>query len=88
MLRRCNGVDPDVTQTETRASQGQEVAESETDAELEAALARALVDLKAATGARRRLPPRSPDLVDAIRMEREAMERIERLIVRLRRDGP
>src|SRR6186997_794781 len=69
-------------------SQDQEVAEPETNAELEAALARALVGLKAATAARRRLPPRSPDLVDAIRIERDAMERIERLIVRLPRDGP
>jgi hypothetical protein len=61
------------------------VAGPETDAELEVALAQALVELKAATAARRRLPPRSPDLVDAVRSEREAMERIEGLIVRLRR---
>jgi hypothetical protein len=62
------------------------VARPETDAELEAALAQALVELKAATEARRRIPARSPDLVDAVRREREAMERVERLIVALRRD--
>jgi hypothetical protein len=53
---------------------------------LEEALARALVDLKAATEARRRLPARSPDLVQAVHTEREAMERIQELIVVLRRD--
>jgi len=84
--RRCNDIDRDVTRTETWASQGQEVARPETDAELEAALAQALVELKAATEARRRIPARSPDLVDAVRREREAMERVERLIVPLRRD--
>jgi hypothetical protein len=62
------------------------VARPETDAELEAALAQALADLKAATEARRRMAARSPDLVDAVRREREAMERVERLIVPLRRD--
>lgn len=62
------------------------MGEPETDAEREGALAQALIDLKAATEARRRLPPRSPDLVQAVRREREAMERIQRLIVLLRRD--
>jgi len=49
-------------------------------------LAQALVDLKAATAARRRLPPGSADLLPAVRAEREVMERIQRLIVLLRRD--
>ena len=40
--------------------------EPQTPAELEEALAHALVDLKAATEARRRLPARSPDLVEAV----------------------
>jgi hypothetical protein len=60
------------------------VSEPRTTAELEKALAQALVDLKAATEARRRLPARSPDLLQAVRVEREVMERIERLIVLLR----
>jgi hypothetical protein len=62
------------------------MGEPQTDAEREEALAQALVDLKAATEARRRLPARSPDFVQAVRREREAMERIQRLIVLLRRD--
>jgi hypothetical protein len=62
------------------------VGEPETAAHLERALARALVDLKAATEARRRLPAGSPDLVQAVRTERAAMERIQDLIILLRRD--
>ena len=60
------------------------MSEPRTTAELEKALAQALVDLKAATEARRRLPARSPDLLQAVRVEREVMEHIERLIVLLR----
>ena len=60
------------------------MSEPRTTAGLEKALAQALVDLKAATEARRRLPARSPDLLQAVRVEREVMERIERLIVLLR----
>ena len=60
------------------------MSEPRTTAELEKALAQALVDLKAATEARRHLPARSPDLLQAVRVEREVMERIERLIVLLR----
>ena len=59
------------------------VVEPQTDAEREEALAQALVDLKAATEARHRLPARSLDLVEAVRREREAMERIQRLIAML-----
>jgi hypothetical protein len=62
------------------------VPEPQTDAEREEALAQALVELKAATEARRRLPDRSPDLVQAVRREREVMERIQRLIVLMGRD--
>jgi hypothetical protein len=62
------------------------MAEPRTDAEREQALAQALADLKAATEARRRLPAGSPDFVQAVRAEREAMERIQRLIVLLRRE--
>jgi hypothetical protein len=62
------------------------VGEPQTDAEQEEALAQALVDLKAAPEARRRLPARSPGLVQAVRRERETMERIQRLIILLRRD--
>ena len=62
------------------------MSEPRTTAELEKALAQALVDLKAATEARRRLPARSPDLLQAVRVEREVMERIQRLIVLLGRD--
>lgn len=62
------------------------VAEPLTDAELATVLAQALVDLKAATAARRGLTPGSPDLFAAVRREREAMERSERLIFALRND--
>ena len=62
------------------------MSEPRTTAELEKALAQALDDLKAATAARRRLPARSPDLLQAVRAEREVMERIQTLIVLLRRD--
>ena len=62
------------------------VPEPQTDAEREEALAQALVDLKAATQARRRLHARSPDLVQAVRREREVMERIQRLIEQMRSD--
>jgi hypothetical protein len=62
------------------------VPEPQTDADREEALAQALVELKAATEVRRRLPARSPDLVQAVRREREVMERIQRLIVLMRRD--
>jgi hypothetical protein len=62
------------------------VSEPRTTAELEKALAQALVDLKAATRSRRRLPARSPDLLQAVRTEREVMERIQGLIVLLTRD--
>ena len=71
----------------SRTTQGQRVPEPEPEAEREEALAEALVDLKAATEARRRLPAWSPDLVQAVRSEREVMERIQRLIVLMRRDG-
>jgi hypothetical protein len=62
------------------------MAEPQPGAEREKALAQALVDLKAATEARRRLPARSPDFVKAVRVEREAMERIQRLIDLMRRE--
>lgn len=62
------------------------MSEPRTTAELEKALAQALLDLRAATQARRRLPARSPDLLQAVRTEREVMERIQRLIVLLGRD--
>ena len=82
----CNSGHTDVTPTKTHTPQGQIVGEPRTDAEREEALVQALADLKAATEARRRLPARSPDFVEAVRTEREAMERIQRLIVLLRRD--
>jgi hypothetical protein len=62
------------------------VSEPRSTVELEKALAQALVDLKAATEARRRLPVRSPDLLQAVRTEREVMERIQQLIELLKRD--
>jgi hypothetical protein len=62
------------------------MAEPETDAERERALARALVELKAATATRRRLPPGSSEILSAVRQEREAMERVERLVELLERD--
>jgi hypothetical protein len=86
-LRRCNSDQPDVTPAAPQTSQGQGVREPQTPAELEEALAEALVGLKAATEARRRLPARSPDLVQAVHTEREAMERIQELIILLRREG-
>ena len=86
MPRTCNSAHLDVIPTTTGVSHGQVVGEPQTDAEREKALAQALVDLKAATEARRRLPARSPDLVRTVRREREAMERIQRLVVQLRRD--
>jgi hypothetical protein len=64
------------------------VADPPTDAEREKALAQALVDLKSATEDRRRLDIRSPDLLTAIQREREAMERVQRLVERLRTNRP
>ena len=58
--------------------------EVEGRAELEAALARALADLKLATEARRELTAGSPGVLQAVRHEREVMERIEELVERLR----
>ena len=69
----CNSGHTDVTPTKTHTSQGQIVGEPPSDAEREEALVQALVDLKAATEARRRLPARSPGSVQAVRTEREAM---------------
>jgi hypothetical protein len=46
----------------------------------EDALVRALAELRAATKARRKLRPDSPDLLAAVRHEREAMERIWALV--------
>jgi hypothetical protein len=60
------------------------VEEVDARAELEAALARALWDLKRATGARRELTAGSPGVLQAVRHEREVMERIEELVERLR----
>jgi hypothetical protein len=54
-------------------------------AELDAALARALWDLKLATEARRKLYATSPGVLEAVRHEREAMERIQELVERLGR---
>lgn len=49
-------------------------------AEQEDALVRALADLRAASEARRNLPADSPDLLAAVRREREVMERIWALV--------
>ena len=49
-------------------------------AELEAELARAISDLKLATEARRELTATSPGLLQAVRHEREVMERIQELV--------
>jgi hypothetical protein len=64
------------------------VADPPTDAERETALAQALVDLKSATEERRRLDIRSPDLLRAVQKEREAMERVQRLVEVLRVNRP
>jgi hypothetical protein len=48
-------------------------------------LLRALAELKAASRARRKLRADSPDLLPAIRHEREAMERIWALVERQER---
>ena len=52
-------------------------------AELEQALARALSELKLATEARRKLNAASPGVLEAVRHEREVMERIQELVGRL-----
>ena len=52
-------------------------------AELEQALARALSELKLATEARRKLNATSPGVLEAVRHEREVMERIQELVARL-----
>jgi hypothetical protein len=52
-------------------------------AELEAALAGALSDLKLATAARREQTATSPGVLQAVRHEREVMERIQALVERL-----
>ena len=62
--------------------------EVEGRAELGAALARALADLKLATEARREQTPTSPGLLQAVRREREVMERIQELVERLRLVDP
>jgi hypothetical protein len=56
------------------------VAGNDRRAEEEAALVQALADLKAATEARRNLPADSSDLPEAVRREREVMERIWTLV--------
>jgi hypothetical protein len=61
------------------------VEEGDGRAELEAALARALSDLKLATEARRKLNAMSPAVLEAVRHEREVMERIHELVQRLAR---
>jgi hypothetical protein len=55
---------------------GDTVAGADPRAEKEDALVRALADLKAATKARRKLRADSPELLPALRHEREVMERI------------
>ena len=52
-------------------------------AALEQELARAVSDLKLATEARRKLNATSPGVLQAIRHEREVMERIQELVERL-----
>ena len=52
------------------------MAGDDLEANEEGALAQALAELKAATEVRRRLPADSLDLLDAVRHEREVMERI------------
>jgi hypothetical protein len=64
------------------------VEEGDGRAELEAALARALSDLKLATEARRKLNATSPGVLEAVRHEREVMERIQELVERLGRVEP
>jgi len=56
-------------------------------AEREAALVQALVDLKAATEARRRLDPDAPEWRAVLRREREAMDRVKELVSALDRPG-
>jgi hypothetical protein len=62
------------------------VAGTDPPAEEEDALIRALAELKAATKARRKLAVDSPHLLQAIRREGEAMERIWLLVERQDRD--
>jgi hypothetical protein len=57
-----------------------EVAGADSRAEQEDALVRALADLKAATKARRKVRADSPELLPALRREREVMERIWELV--------
>jgi sugar-specific transcriptional regulator TrmB len=59
------------------------VADADPVAELEQALARALSDLKVATEERRKLNATSPGVLEAIRHEREVMERIQELVERI-----
>jgi hypothetical protein len=56
------------------------VAGDDARAEQEDALVRALADLRSASEARRNLPADSPDLLAAVRREREVMERIWALV--------
>jgi hypothetical protein len=64
------------------------VAGGDPRAEEEDALVQALADLKAATKARRRLRADSPELLPALRHEREVMERIWKLVEGLDRGDP
>jgi hypothetical protein len=64
------------------------VAGGDRRAEQEDALVRALGDLKAATKARRSLRADSPELLQAVRREREVMERIWALVQQLDSDEP
>jgi sugar-specific transcriptional regulator TrmB len=59
------------------------VADADRVAELEQALARALSDLKLATEERRKLRATSPGVLEAVRHEREVMERIQELVARI-----
>jgi hypothetical protein len=71
--RRC-------TTKERARRHPQHVADGETRAEQEDALPHALADLKTATEERRRIDPRSPMLLPALRHEREIIERISELV--------
>ncbi len=59
------------------------MADADRVAELERTLARALSDLKLATDERRNLNATSPGYLEAVRHEREVMERIQELVARI-----
>jgi hypothetical protein len=80
-MSRCNPAVRGTPPIEECSTMGDQAQRSEREAEL----VQALVDLKAATEARRRLDADAPDWRAVLRREREAMDRVKELVSALDR---